>query len=300
MSIIALLNPFEAIVSGETMVVQFPSDYGTYRIDGKEFPSLYNKQLVMSRESTIEKVKKHPKTLVKVVRTDGVEYSQEEFNSIMNKYVDEDGERYYPSLEEEFEHRKLLESFKDCERVYEQSSDEVTTIEVTVVGEYTDTGSKFIETPLVYGKGRWFTGSNSFYRVNVSGVIGDTIKKFADDNEYKFENSTHSGFRYAKVDGKYVIPKEFELLSDAGLKVFPTLDQASQCEAETRSKMLNHLRGTFNKSEVGVVTVKQIYSELNSLQNSLDNLEVKQKSFNSLNSLRGKVRALKETLGNLV
>ena len=69
MSIIALLNPFEAIVSGETMVVQFPSDYGTYRIDGKEFPSLYNKQLVMSRESTIEKVKKHPKTLVKVVRT---------------------------------------------------------------------------------------------------------------------------------------------------------------------------------------------------------------------------------------
>lgn len=298
MNIIALLNPFEAVTSGDTMIVQFPSDHNQYTIDGKLMRSTYNRQIAMDVNSEICRYTPPKKTLAKVIAADGVEYTAEERSAELSRFLGEDGEAGYPSLEVEFEHRKLLQNINDGEMIYDVTDAETTPVEVTVVGEYVDTGSKFITTPLIFGKGRFYTSANSFYKVNVAGVIGDTIKTFAEENNLKFENSTHSGFRYAKVDGSYVIPKEWELDSQKGERVLPTLEAAKQFEGEVRQVISRHLRAKFNIGRASGILISELYSELVSISNLLDKLDVKQKSVQTKHTVREKLVKLRNRLGN--
>jgi hypothetical protein len=294
---IDLLKENEAVVSGNTMIVCLP--HGMYKI-GDRVVSIgwNNNQVAVNRDEVIYK---HTPPRVKVVGytyEDGKTISFEDAQVIRSLYC-YDGEYEYQDLDTEFAHRKQLLELEKATAVTEQTEEVLTPLEFTIVGEVIDTGSKYIETAISYGAARFSSYDDSFYRLDVTQLLGDTIKQFATDNNLRFDNS-NSGYRFCKIDGAFVSTPEWEnLLKEGSSRVLPTLEEAKKVEQGFRSKMLNHLRGKYIKSTLDEATRAEIYSDLESILRRLGELEVKQKSVYAFRNLKTAVSNLKDKLGNV-
>jgi hypothetical protein len=294
---IDLLKENEAVVSGNTMIVHLP--HGMYKIcDRVVSIGWNNNQVAVNRDEVIYK---HTPPRVKVVGytyEDGKTISFEDAQVTRSLYC-YDGEYEYPDLDTEFAHRKQLLELEKATAVTEQTDEVLTPLEFTIVGEVIDTGSKYIETAISYGAARFSSYDDSFYRLDVTQLLGDTIKQFATDNNLRFDNS-NSGYRFCKIDGASVSTPEWEnLLKEGASRVLPTLEEAKKVEQGFRSKMLNHLRGKYIKSTLDEATRAEIYSDLESILRRLGELEVKQKSVYAFRNLKTAVSNLKDKLGNV-
>jgi hypothetical protein len=146
------------------------------------------------------------------------------------------------------------------------------------VGELTDTGSKFIETPLVFGQARFSNYDNAFYKLNVSELLGNVIKEFAKDKGMKFNNSTHSGYRYCQIDGSYVSSGKWEKLLDGAQHHYKSLSLAKEMEKEYTTEMLAYLKAKYNTEKLSEESCAAVFAQLKDIRYKVANLKVTSKS----------------------
>jgi hypothetical protein len=296
MQFITMLKDFEAVVSGNTMVIQLPANR-VWDIDGKRIETRYSSvspQYSVAIDAVISQVTPAQRTLVKYT-LDGVDITLEQMRGHRRAWDDGD---CYPDLETEFEHRKLLAELDKAVGVYEETPELLTPIEYKVVGEFTDTGSKFIETPLTYGKGRFYPNDTSFFKLNVTGLLGDTLRQFAKERGFSFENSTHSGYRYAKIDNTYVSTKEWEKkLEENSTQYYPTLSAAIGAEQTLVAELRQMLNSRFNYSKLEGLLCSDVFKELEYLLGRVSALEVKAKSESSHRAVIVNIKQLMTKLG---
>lgn len=294
---IDLLKEKEAVVAGSVMTVCLPA--GRYKI-GDRVVSVgwHSSQVTVNRDEVIYNYTPPRTKVLSYTYDDGRTISYDDAQKIRSLFRYDD-EYEYPDLDAEFAHRKQLLELEKATAVTEQSDEVLTPVEITIVCELIDTGSKYIETAISYGGARFHSHENSFYRVDVTQLLGDTIKQFATDNNLRFDNS-NSGYRFCKIEGAFVSTPELEnLLKEGSYRVFPTLEEAKKAEQSYRGKLLTHLRGKYIKSTFDEVTRAELYSDLESILRRLSELEVKQKSVYAFTNLKTSVRNLKDKLGNV-
>lgn len=294
------LRHYEAVKSGDTVIVQLPTSYpAAYMVGDRK---VNGGQIAINKDETIYSFTAPKKTWIKTILKDGTELSAQEVNKIHNQYYDEDRDDIvYPSLEAEFEHRKELLRLGEGEKVYLEEEAILTPIEYTVVGELEDTGSPFIESAVVYGKGRFYTNDNSFYRLNTSGVIGDTLQKFAAENKLSFSNANHSGYLYAKIKDQYVIGSgsKWEKQSNDCFRYFPTATEAKKYEGDLRAELNEHLCGKFNTTVISKATAAQIFADVQGILRRVESLDVMRKAQDDKRYTVNAINALLKRLGEI-
>jgi hypothetical protein len=275
-----MLNDFEAVTSGDVMIIQLPSSR-KWDIDGKRIETSYVKgtQVSVAKDAVISTVTSPQRVLKYYVNGWSSEISIERMNAYR---ADFDYGDNYPDLETEFEHRKLLAELDKFTPVYEETPEVLIPIEYKVIGEFTDTGSDYIETALTYGKGRFYNNEMSFFKLNVTGLLGNELQKFAKEKGLTFSNSTHSGYRYAQINGVYVSEKAWETrLQEGSTQYHPTLSSAIGAEQTLVGELRQMLNAKFNYSKLGVLLINEIYGDLRRIKGYVQELEVKVKSDNT-------------------
>lgn len=266
---IEYLKTHEAVACGDVLIVQLGS--GRYAVSGKVLNHTYNCQISIAEGEVLQSYCGSQKTLIKIITTEGKEYTAEEYYKLNGVDID-----YIYNLDEEYAHRKLLKSLDEGEKVYEETPEIFTPVDITIVGEMKDTGSKYITTPLVYGNARFSSYDNSFYRLDATQLFVDTIKQFAEDSQLKLEES-HS-WKYCKIDGQYIASSTpLEKYAEKAVRMCASLEAAKDLENSIRSEINTYLRGRFNRTEMNKITAAQVYTDIESICKRIQQLDVKQK-----------------------
>lgn len=286
------LLPYNAIRIGGQLAVNLPS--GNYKICEKEVPS-YSSVVFLEEECLpIFRIKKGGLFVKRREREDGETISNEEFMERYSKITEgyrEDDEFCFPDLETEYRVKKAIQDLELFGPIYDKHPDTFEEVDIVVVGEAADTGSKFITTALSVGKGS-FVNAN-FYKVDVSGVVADEFKRFMIENQIEYVNPTHSNVRFVQVNGKYIMTN----IVGGSEKVFSyctSLSEAQKSEKEKRSEIKTHLSLLFHKGEP--VSVGEIYSSLLEIKESVSKLRTTAKSTTSRNSALNKINTLLENM----
>jgi hypothetical protein len=271
---IKFLKDLEAVVCGDTLILQLPSGY--YRLDDRELTVGYsNTQVAITKDTKVYKRIPATKALIKVVLQDGREVSAQDYTEAQRKY---DYGDCYPDLDTEYAHRKFLTELDAAEKVYEITDEQLELLSYTVIGELTDTGSKFIETPLVFGQARFSNYDNAFYKLNITGLLGEVIQQFAKDKGFKFSNSTLSGYRYCQIDGSYVSSGKWEKLLDGAQHHYTSLSLAKEAEKAYTEEILTYLKAKYNTEKLSEETCAAVFKQLSEIRFKVGNLKVTSKS----------------------
>lgn len=293
------LKDFEAVQAGDAVIVQLPHRRDRNKVGDR---ILNGTQVTINVGETIYEYTAPKRTWVKTILKDGTELSAQEVNKIHNQYYDIDEEKtVYPSLREEFAHRERLLELSDGEKVYLEEEAILNPVQYTIVGELKDTGNPFVETAVSYGKGRFSTSDNSFFKLNVSEVIGDTLKKFAAEAELPFVNGNHSGYKYAKIKDQYVIGSgsKWEKQSENSFKYFPSLQDAQKYENELRSELHSYLAAKFNMTVIGKFVAAEIFADLQAILKKVEGLDVMRKAQDNKHYTTNAINTLMKKLGEV-
>lgn len=273
---------------------------GTYEINGVRTSVGYNQQLVVESLDSIKRV-----TAVKgkvLHYTLGEEQvSVAEYQAISNlvssmsaEFYNEDADEYiFPNLDTEFEFKKKQELLNRHVAVRAADTEQLDTVDITVVGEAVDTDSKFIVTPFSYGQVS-FNGRGVF-RVDMSAIAADEFQKQqANYTQFKFTNSTHSNIRFAQADSNYLFKDDTLGAKENQIRVLTTLADAKALEAEVRAAISNTMRQKLAPVALtkDIVTTAGVLNSLETIKSQLAKLDVKQKSYNDWVSVSSNVKKL--------
>ena len=280
-------------------------DSGLYEINGTRDNinvgwNSSTKQFVLSEEPVLRKVTLGKQELSHY-ECEGDTLTVQGYQSINNKHLDEDGDRYYPSLEVEFEHRKELEHIYKFKAVYNQHEDTYEDIETRCVGDVVDTGSRFIENALSYGKATF--SNSSFYRVNLSGITSSELSAFVDEYNLKdkYSNSTHSNVHFAQIDNQYIMTN-LPYSNKDKFTMVTTLEEATKLEKDTRAEVRSHLNMKVLGGNYGLhgKTLTDTYSKVEQWMDTLQELDVKVKSDTKKRGLRNSMYKFKAGLKEIL
>lgn len=259
-----------------------------------------SKQIVLSEKPTLRKVTLGRRELTHYEH-EGTTLTLKEYNSVNGKHCDEDGDRWYPSLEVEYEHKKELEQLYKFKPVYHQHEDSYEDIETRCVGDVVDTGSRYIENALSYGKA-CFTNSG-FYRVNLSAVTASELTAFVEEYNLKekYSNSTHSNVHFAQIDNQYVMTDLPYSNKDKFIMV-TSLEDATKVEKDTRAEVRSHLNMKVLGSNYGLhgKTLTETYTRVEQWMNTLQEIDVKVKSDSKKRGLRNSMSKFKAELKEIL
>lgn len=215
-------------------------------------------------------------------------------SSMSAEFYNEDEDEYiFPNLDTEFEFKKKQELLNRHVAVRAADTEQLDTVDITVVGEAVDTDSKFIVTPFSYGQVS-FNGRGVF-RVDLSAIAADEFQKQqANYTQFKFTNSTHSNIRFAQADSNYLFKDDTLGAKENQVRVLTTLADAKALEAEVRAAISNTMRQklapvTLTKN---IVTATGVLNSLETIKSQLAKLDVKQKSYNDWVSVSSNVKKL--------
>lgn len=277
---------------------------GAYEINGVRTSVGYNQQLVVESLDTIKRV-----TTLKgevLHYTLGEEQvSVAEYQSLSNLvssmaaefYNDDADEYFFPDLDTEFEFKKKQELLNRHVRVCAADTEQLDAVDITVVGEAVDTGSKFITTPFSYGQVS-FNGRGVF-RVDLSAIATDEYQKQqANYTQFKFTNSTHSNIRFAQADNNYLFKDDTPGAKENQVRVLTALDVAKALEAEVRATISNVMRQKLAPVALtkDIVTATGVLNSLETIKSQLTKLDVKQKSYHDWVAVTNNVKKLIATL----
>lgn len=280
-------------------------DSGLYEINGTRDNinvgwNSGNKQVVLSEEPALRKVTLGRRELTHYEH-EGTALSVKEYNSINGKYYDEDGDRCYPSLEVEYEHKKELQELYKFKAVYHQHEDTFEDIETRCVGDVVDTGSRYIENALSYGKA-CFTNS-CFYRVNLSAVTSSELSDFVEEHNLKskYKNPNHSNVHYAQIDNQYVMTN-LPYSDKDKFTMATSLEDATKVEKETRAEVRSHLNMKVLGSNYALhgKTLTETYTRVEQWMNTLQEIDVKVKSDSKKRGLRNSMNKFKAELKEIL
>jgi hypothetical protein len=292
------LKDFEAVQAGDTLIIQVPHCWGGYMVGNRQ---LNGTQITINKDETLYTYTAPQRTWIKTILKDGTELSAQEVNKIHNQYYDDDEEKIvYPSLKEEFAHRERLLEISEGEKVYLEEEAILTPVEYTIVGELKDTGNPFVETAVSWGKGRFSTSDNSFFKLNISEVIGDTLKKFAAESGLPYTASSHSGYKYAKIKGDYVLASgKWDSMAEKCFKYFPSLQDAQKYENDLRSELHDYLTAKFNMTVIGKFVAAEIFVDLQAILKKVEGLDVMRKAQDNKRYTTNAIHTLMKKLGEV-
>lgn len=302
--LISGLAQYEAVVVGESMILQLAENtylsHRDYLIDG-EHRILNSHQLTLNKDSSIKKVIKGHKKVIGLNLINGSYVDYPTYVAHRDRYEDEEYAAY-PSLESEFEHRKLMQTYEGSEWVYEETPDNYEDINIKIVGEVADTGSEYIENALSYGQGKF--NNSGFYRLDLLGVITSTVNKFAKQYELTTYNSGTSSVEFIQMGGSYVFNSSFKYnncFKSNRYRVVTTLLEAKVLENEVANDTWKYLSLKFGANlKVTSDSAKIIHEKLCNVQARVNGLDVKQKSESTLRLVKKEITELQEALYNII
>ena len=250
------LKDNEAVIFGDLVQVKLP--YGSYEVDGVGL--FGGKVVTVSKDSVINKVKTlGMETTHYYNDKEGCQdcISVEKYQALEEGSYgewDDDLEEYvYESLEHEFECRKKREELQWWKPSQVDLGYELECFEYVVVGVLEDTGSPFIESPIIYGKVSW-NGGRSFYKCNLSGAA---FKRYSEyESKYKesvkFDNDSNRHYlRFATINGNYVFADK-PPFKDNSVLYTDTLEKAKELISEAIKDVDRVLGPIVSPIELGV------------------------------------------------
>ena len=204
-------------------------------------------------------------------------------------------EDYWSDLDKEFEYKKYTRDIKSVYQPIIENED----VKLSVSGPY------LLETNDPYITSDYFLNDVSLplCKLNTHQFYIDTFVTLVEaEGLTKSESSgrtyylpTHSGLRFAKINGAYVFGTKFE--TKVGAYFTGSLEQCvarKEIDKETIVQLVEtHIRGLNNKLNL---TATEIIVRLDNLANLLDSIQVKQSSTSEMITAKKVLRELKENL----
>lgn len=300
MKIIEGLSLNQAIKIGDNYVVSLPS--GLYDIGGKRVTiNGYNPQQITIAGDSMDDIWKvaPEKKIVDYYINEETEqeYTTEERNEAskeMGKYLDEDGDYYFPDLDTEYELRKKLDPILKAKPVYKTIPEEKGKYsDVELVGEMIDTGSDFIKQSYVFGKAQFSSGG--IFSVSSLPVMSDQVKKTANKLGLDYDIPNYGGIRFVKVGGAYIFPDK-RIYTHGENRVFSVLGDALAYEEQCRKTVDDLIRLKTSNLRPNEAVLKDIASDVSQIQTSLSKLRVYSRAESDKRILSNKVNKLLEKL----
>ena len=297
------LERYQAVKNGDGYIVQLNSRYSSTK-------HIVNGQETSMRQLYVESL---DDIYIAPVLTRSVshysdgenEMSVEGYNRIMELCRaggewDDDSEEYkYPDIEAKIEALRLADSVKNYVAVMKEEWSEPTLIEFTVIGSIEPTGSAFISSSLSLGMAS-FKGAGLYQCKAPFTVALDEWKKLSNEfTEDVFDNATHSGLRFGKVNGKYLFSDSDNYVSDKYKyeRIFTSLDDAKRYEQAIREFVRNKVKPHIKEYQaVSKLLRSELSSNLNSLLSRIERLHVKQKSETDWYTVKKQAKELIELL----
>lgn len=298
------LKQYEAVLVGESIILQLAeTSYHSgndYLIDG-ESRKINSAQITLNKDSTIKKIIKGTRKIVGMNLVDGSYVDYPVFAAQRDKY-DVDGEPEYPTLEEEYQHKKLMQTYQGSEWVYEETPDTYEDLQINMVGEVADTGCPHITNALALGQGKF--NNSGYYRVNLKGVIATTVGKFAKEYELSTHQSSDS-IEYVQMGGSYVFNSSFKYNSDTkntgGYRVVTTLQAAKEVVYQAEQDTWKYLSLKYGTNlKVTPDSASVIHEKIASIQSRVGSLEVKTKSDSTHRLLKKEIVELQDALYSII
>lgn len=164
---------------------------------------------------------------------------------------------------------------------YDETPEQLIPVEIELIGEQVDTGSKFISTPYQLGKAFFDTRTQGIFSIDLGSVAMDEVNTIKGEHpNVKITNSDHSHLTYLKVEGEYAFGnsvKDSYVTGKASTRVVTKLDDAKVLEKDVRQKVRSRLMMKIKPISADTVLVSDLYTFLKSVNSILSELEVKQK-----------------------
>ena len=277
---------------------------GIYEVNGVRTGVQYGSQLVVDSLESIKQVTTvQGEVLYYTLGEEQVSVAEYQalsklVASISEEFYNDDADEYFfPNLDTEFEFKKKQELLNRHVRVRAADTEQLEPVDITVVGEAVDTGSKFIDTPFSYGQVS-FNGRGVFC-VNLSAIAADEYQKQQSNyTQLKFTNSTHSNIRFAQADTNYLFKDDTLGAKENQVRVLTTLVAAKALEDEVRAAISNVMRQKLAPVALtkDIVTATGVLNSLETIKSQLTKLDVKQKSYHDWVSVSNNVKKLIATL----
>lgn len=298
------LKQFEAVIVGGSIIIQLAENsylnHRSYLVDG-EAREISNTQVVLNKGSLLQKVIRGTSKIIGLNLTDGSYVDYSTYIKQGNMYEDEDGNPDYPTLEEEYQHKKLMQKYQGSQWVYETTPETYEDIEITIVGEVADTGCTYIENALAFGQGKF--NNSGFYRVNMKGVIANTVHKFSKETGLELYQSSDN-IEFVQMGGSYVFNSSFKynnVFKRSQYRVVTTLQAAKEVVYEVENDTWKYLSLKYGTNlKVTKDSANVIHEKISGIQNRVNNLEVKAKSDATLRLLKKDIVELQEALYSII
>ncbi len=265
----------------------------SFYVDEQKLPLSYtNKSVLLDKESLDKVIYKNTKThVVKWKNTiTGEELSPEEYSAKCSELFaayNEDEEEW-GDIDAEYAWKKWNQGW-EVEREYEE---EVIKPAIEIVEVTIDTGSKNIS-PI------WSVDTlpdeKRLFSLDVFSAAKDAFIAACNKWEAKYEIPSHSGLRFAKVDGEYVFQVEWKGAFHG------TLEKAKAREAEIKAEVESAVAIVVSKKR-GVmfsdVELAEVYKQLSSIRSDVYNLPVKQSGSKDQQELVGRIGKLITSIAN--
>lgn len=299
------LKDFEALDIGGQLLIKLPQYHSNLYKIGDNEPRTLSGGVIVEKGVDVSKVIVGSKFITHYEK-DGQKLAKEEFESIAyenrKKYLDEDGDVTYPSLDVEYECRKNLEQIVGYRAVYDKEDDKFEPLEITVKGVIENSDSEFINSSLSFGQAT-FTDAK-LYQLNETGVVTKAFWDFIEKHQLK-DRTVNDGIsfrnyvRFAKVDGNFIMTDSGIL----GIEEKKSSYHTSLKEAEDREKYLTnlvkeHLQFKLfgGKEVLDGVQKGVIYDDLESLERMVRNVEPKQKGMSNYRNSLAKINEIKKKI----
>lgn len=289
------LKAHEAIKTEDVLLVQL--EYGVYSInDGEDFIGS-SRQVTINSTDTLYKVNRQAPLLRTITNDEGVTLSAQDYNKLLNKYYDEDeDETVYPSLEEEFEHRKTLNSFKNGTKEFTESVRELQKVDIKVIGIIEETGSEYISTPIHVGNVSF--KKQGFYKLDVLNLLTDALVQFCKEKNFVLDMKT--SFEFFKVNEIYInTNSEFKNINKTPELIFTKLKDAKNYETEIKEKYLLHVKTILNDTALDKIKVSALYNKLTKIYQKIFEVEFHVKTKTGQHAITDLQRQMRTILKDL-
>jgi hypothetical protein len=195
-------------------------------------------------------------------------------------FDDEEYEYVYPSLEEEFAHRKSLEEIKEnYVEIFSEPEYILGPVNYSIIGSFCETDSDFIHSPIANGKVRYV--DDFIFRLDSGKVAKDELNKLVNElGESLFEiGSLSSGIRFVKYKSQYIFtsyekePGKQWINSTGHYILCVSLAQAKRTEKEIRQFVRNVIK-SYDEPVFEEMSKGELVGELHEIKNALSRIRV--------------------------
>lgn len=220
------------------------------------------------------------------VQFDDDTVSHEEWQFSLHEQMDAlENENNELSLDEEYAIKKRIEELQKGKVIYEEVPEKLSHVDINLVGEIQDTGSKYISNPLSFGK--LVVQNSVIYALDKKSLVADVLYDFLDEQDLEIDNKSDNSLAFAKVKGKYVfktVTQWSEILrQNQSTSSFLTLESAQQEEKKIKDELRNYLNTVLvrHNESLDKHTLGNVHSALLVIKSSARDLDVKQKDLPS-------------------